>query len=60
MLPESKDPFVLESWYDWIRHNGGYDYTKNSKLTNHTIEKYDWKKDRGFGGLPNYMLNGGN
>lgn len=39
MLEESKDPYVMESWYDWLKHNGGYDYTKNGQLANTTEGK---------------------
>lgn len=39
MLEDSKGPYVLEGWYDWLKHNGRYDYTKKSQLTNHTLEK---------------------
>lgn len=36
MLGDYESQFLLEPYYDWLRRNGGYDYSKKGYLSNHT------------------------
>lgn len=38
MLEENKDPYIHMSWYDFLKHEGLYDYSKKGKLTNNTSD----------------------